>query len=137
MKNKNKSAKCTQCGSLDTLPIRYGLMTDEAIEENASNQQWVWGGCVITVGGDTDYCKNCKSYFGGQELPKKSNELEERELREFIEDREKLLTIIDKYLDEEKDSELYALAMKEADGDSEEAEHIYFSLFLELNRGKY
>ena len=136
MKNKNKAAKCTQCGTFDTLPIRYGLMTDDAIEENASQQEWVWGGCVITIGGDTDYCKSCKSYFGGQELPKKSKELEEKELEDFIEDREKLLAIIDKYLDEEKDQEIYALALKEAEGDLEEAEHIYFSLFLELNRGK-
>jgi len=136
MKNNNKAAKCSQCGSFDTLPIRYGLMTDDAVEENASEQKWVWGGCKITIGGDTDYCKNCKSYFGGQELPKKSKELEEQELKEFIDDRERLLAIIDKYLDEEKDQDIYAQALKEAEGDLEEAEHIYFNLFLNIHRGE-
>ena len=135
--NINKNTKCTHCGSLDTLPIQYGLMTDQAIQENASNQQWVWGGCVITDGGDTDYCKNCQSYFGGQELPKKSKEMEVQESQDFIRDREVLLGVLDRYLDEEKDQELYALALKEAEGDLEEAEHIYFSLFMDLNRGKH
>ena len=90
---------------------------------------------MITDGGDTDYCKNCKSYFGGQELPKQSKEIEDQESQDFIRDREVLLGVLDRYLDEEKDQELYALALKEAEGDLEEAEHIYFSLFMDLNRG--
>ena len=136
MKNNNKNKECSHCGSLDTLPIEYGLMTDESIEENAKNRKWVWGGCIMDIGGDTDYCNSCKNYFGSSELPSKSKEMEEQESQDFIRDREVLLAVLDRYLDEEKDQEIYAQALKEAEGDLQEAEHIYFSLFMNLNRGK-
>ena len=74
MKNNNYiNKKCTHCGSLDTLPIRYGLMTEESQKDNASNQQWVWGGCVIYQDDDTDYCKGCKNTCGG--LPSSKSQL--------------------------------------------------------------
>ena len=45
----------------------------------------------------------------------------------FLKDREKLFNAIDKFLDEERDEDLYAQALNEAEGDEVEAEHIYFS----------
>ena len=35
---------CPHCGSSSIMPISYGLKTDEAIEENAKERNWVWGG---------------------------------------------------------------------------------------------
>ena len=60
--------------------------------------------------------------------------LKQQESESFIKDREKLIGILDKYLDEEKDQEMYAQALKEAEGDEEEAEHIYFDLFISSQR---
>ena len=50
---KNNAKKCPYCGSTSTLPIAHGLMTDEAIQENAKDRKWVWGGCVVYKGGNT------------------------------------------------------------------------------------
>ena len=61
---KNKK-KCTICGSTSTLPIAYGLMSNEALQENAKERKYVLGGCVIHSGTSaTDYCKDCKKSFG-------------------------------------------------------------------------
>jgi hypothetical protein len=109
------------CGSTSTLPISYGLISDEAHEENAKDRKWVWGGCVIKAGGDTDHCNDCGKSFGGV-----SYEEEPFDEESFLLDREKLFNTIDKFLDEEKDEDLYAQALKEAEGDEVEAEHIYF-----------
>ena len=38
---------------------------------------------------------------------------------------------IDRYLDEERNKELYAKALIEAEGDEIEAEHIYYGLFMQ------
>jgi hypothetical protein len=119
--------KCTNCGSTSILPISYGLISDEAHEENAKDRKWVWGGCVIKAGGNTDHCNDCGKSFGGD-----SYEEEPFDEEAFLLDREKLFNTIDKFLDEERDEDLYAQALKEAEGDEVEAEHIYFSLFIDL-----
>ena len=62
---ENNKEKCPHCGSTSTLPIAYGLMSDEAHQENAKDRKWVWGGCVIHSGSSaSDYCKNCNKSFG-------------------------------------------------------------------------
>jgi len=113
--------ECPHCGSTSTLPIAHGLIPDEVHQENAKDRKWVWGGCVIHVGGDTDHCDDCGKSFGGD-----SYEEEPFDEESFLKDREKLFNAIDKFLDEERDEDLYAQALKEAEGDEVEAEHIYF-----------
>ena len=113
--------KCPHCGSPSTLPISFGLIPDEVHEENAKDRKWVWGGCVIRAGGNTDHCNDCGKSFGGD-----SYEEEPFDEESFLKDREKLFNAIDKFLDEERDEDLYAQALKEAEGDEVEAEHIYF-----------
>ena len=62
---ENHKEKCPHCGSTSTLPIAYGLMSDETHQENAKERKYVWGGCVIRSGTSaTDYCKDCKKSFG-------------------------------------------------------------------------
>jgi hypothetical protein len=119
---ENNKKECSHCGSASTLPISYGLIPDEVHEENAKDRKWVWGGCVIKVGGNTDHCNDCGKSFGGD-----SYEEEPFDEESFLKDREKLFSAIDKFLDEERDEDLYAQALKEAEGDEVEAEHIYFS----------
>ena len=114
--------KCPHCGSTSTLPISFGLIPDEVHEENAKDRKWVWGGCVIRAGGNTDHCNDCGKSFGGD-----SYEEEPFDEESFLKDREKLFNAIDKFLDEERDEDLYAQALKEAEGDEDEAEHIYFN----------
>ena len=123
---ENHKKKCPHCGSTSTLPIAHGLMSDEAIQENARDRKWVWGGCVIHVGGDTDHCDDCGKSFGGDSYQEESFDEES-----FLKDREKLFNAIDKFLDEERDEDLYAQALNEAEGDEVEAEHIYFSLYMQ------
>ena len=119
---ENNAKKCPHCGSTSTLPIAHGLIPDEVHQENAKDRKWVWGGCVIHEGGNTDYCDDCNKYFGGD-----SSQEESFDEESFLKDREKLFNAIDKFLDEERDEDLYAQALKEAEGDEVEAEHIYFS----------
>ena len=128
---ENNAKKCSHCGSTSTLPIAHGLMTDEAIHENAKDRKWVWGGCVIHVGGDTDHCNDCGKSFGGDVASEEKLQAESFDEESFLKDREKLLNAIDKFLDEERDEDLYAQALKEAEGDEVEAEHIYFDLFMQ------
>ena len=49
------------------MPISYGLKTDEAIEENAREKKWVWGGCVmredVNGGLKTHYCSDCNESY--------------------------------------------------------------------------
>ena len=118
---KNNAKKCPHCGSTSTLPIAHGLMSDEVHQENAKDRKWVWGGCVIYKGGNSDYCKDCNKSFGGDSYEEESFDEES-----FLKDREKLFNSIDKFLDEDRDEDLYAQALNEADGDEVEAEHIYF-----------
>ena len=125
---------CTHCGSSSTLPIQYGLISDQVHQENTKDRKWVWGGCVIYKGGDTDYCNDCNNTFGGIKAPHERVKSKEPDLELFLRDREKLLDTLDKYLDGEKDEEMYAQALKEAEGDKVEAEHIYFSLFMQSER---
>ena len=57
--------KCPHCGSTSTLPIAYGLMSDEVHQENAKEKKYVWGGCVIYPSSSaSDYCKDCDKSFG-------------------------------------------------------------------------
>jgi len=118
--------ECPHCGSTSTLPIAHGLIPDEVHQENAKDRKWVWGGCVIHVGGDTDHCDDCGKSFGGDSYQEESFDEES-----FLKDREKLFNAIDKFLDEERDEDLYAQALKEAEGDEVEAEHIYFNLYMQ------
>ena len=60
----NQRKNCPHCGSTSTLPIAYGLMSDETHQENAKERKYVWGGCVIHSGTSaTDYCKDCKKHY--------------------------------------------------------------------------
>ena len=128
---KNNAKKCSHCGSTSTLPIAHGLMTDEAIQENAKDRKWVWGGCVVYRGGNTDHCNDCGKSFGGDTASKERLKSESFDEESFLKDREKLFNAIDKFLDEERDEDLYAQVLNEAEGDEVEAEHIYFSLYMQ------
>ena len=156
MTNNNKN--CPHCGSSSIMPISYGLKTDEAIEENAREKKWVWGGCVIREdvngGSKTHYCSDCQeSYnesnpFFYSNLSKENtqskpnneslfrtpiNEDQDNadDEESFLRDRQVLFDRIDEYLEGERDEELYAKALKEADGDEIEAGHIYYGLFMQ------
>ena len=62
---KNYKKKCSHCGSTSTLPIAYGLLSDEVQQENAKEEKYVWGGCVIHINSSpTDYCNDCNKSFG-------------------------------------------------------------------------
>lgn len=142
------------------MPISYGLKTDEAIEENAKERKWVWGGCVmredVNGGLKTHYCSDCKESYNESNpifysslskensKSKSSNESLFRtsvdedhdnsyDEESFLRDRQVLFDRIDEYLDGERDEALYAKALKEADGDEIEAGHIYYSLFMQLD----
>ncbi|MDB9975570.1 hypothetical protein OAE24_05305 [Candidatus Thioglobus sp.] len=156
MTNNNKN--CPHCGSSSIMPISYGLKTDEAVEENAREKKWVWGGCVmredVNGGLKTHYCSDCnESYneanpFFFTNLSKKNNQSESSneslfrtpinedqdnayDEESFLRDRQVLFDRIDEYLEGERDEELYAKALKEADGDEIEAGHIYYGLFMQ------
>ena len=158
MTNNNKN--CPHCGSSSIMPISYGLKTDEAIEENAREKKWVWGGCVmredVNGGLKTHYCSDCnESYneanpFFFTNLSKKNNQSKSSneslfrtpinedqdnayDEESFLRDRQVLFDRIDEYLEGERDEELYAKALKEADGDEIEAGHIYYGLFMQLD----
>ena len=118
--------KCPHCGSTSTLPIAHGLMSDEVHQENAKDRKWVWGCCVIYNGGNTDHCTECNKAFGGDVVSEEKLRSESFDEESFLKDRVKLFNAIDKFLDEDRDEELYAQALKEAEGDEVEAEHIYF-----------
>ena len=106
---KNNAKKCSHCGSTSTLPIAHGLMTDEAIQENAKDRKWVWGGCVVYKGRNTDHCNDCGKSFGGDVASEEELKSESFDEESFLKDREKLFNAIDKFLDEERDEDLYAL----------------------------
>jgi len=158
----NNNKNCPHCGSSSIMPISYGLKTDEAIEENAREKKWVWGGCVmredVNGGLKTHYCSDCnESYneanpFFFTDLSKKNNQSKSSneslfrtpinedqdnadDEESFLRDRQVLFDRIDEYLEGERDEELYAKALKEADGDEIEAEHIYYGLFMQLDEG--
>ena len=149
---------CPHCGSSSIMPISYGLKTDEAIEENAKERNWVWGGCVmrkdVNGGLKTHYCSDCKESYNESNpifysslskensKSKPSNESLFRtsvdeghdisyDEESFLRDRQVLFDRIDEYLDGERDEVLYAKALKEADGDEIEADHIYYNLFMQ------
>ena len=128
---KNNAKKCSHCGSTSTLPIAHGLMSDEVHQENAKDRKWVWGGCVVYKGGNTDHCNDCGKSFGGDVASEEELKSESFDEESFLKDREKLFNAIDKFLDEERDEDLYAQALKEAEGDEVEAGHIYFDLYMQ------
>ena len=73
---ENDKKKCPHCGSNSTLPIAYGLMSDEAHQENAKEEKYVWGGCVIYIDSSpSDYCNNCKKPFGGVNMKRPKSSL--------------------------------------------------------------
>ena len=124
---ENNQKKCPHCGSTLTIPIAYGLISDEIHQENAKEEKYVWGGCVIHRGASpSDYCKDCNKSFGGDVVSEEKLQSESFDEESFLKDREKLFNAIDKFLDEERDEDLYAQALNEAEGDEVEAEHIYF-----------
>ena len=47
---ENNAKKCPHCGSTSTIPYKYGLILDEVHQENAKEEKYVWGGCVIRRG---------------------------------------------------------------------------------------
>ena len=106
--------------------LRTVLCQMRCIQENAKDRKWVWGGCVIHVGGDTDHCNDCGKSFGGDFTSEEKLQAESFDEESFLKDREKLFNAIDKFLDEERDEDLYAQALNEAEGDEVEAGHIYF-----------
>jgi hypothetical protein len=75
--------KCTHCGSANTLPMKFGLISDEIHQENNKNRKWVWGGCVIYKDGNKDYCVNCNKPFGGSIEPQKSKKSKGKDLDLF------------------------------------------------------
>ena len=75
--------KCTHCESANTLPMKFGLISDEIHLENNKNRKWVWGGCVIYKDGNKDYCVNCNKPFGGIIEPQKSNKSKDEDLNLF------------------------------------------------------
>ena len=140
------------------MPISYGLKTDEAIEENAKERKWVWGGCVmredVNGGLKTHYCSDCKESYNESNPLIYSNLSKENSKSQpsngslfrtsvdedhnnsydeesFLRDRQVLFDRIDEYLDGERNEVLYAKALKEADGDEIEADHIYYNLFMQ------
>jgi hypothetical protein len=58
-----KNKECPHCGSASTLPIAYGLMSDESHKKNVKQKEWVWGGCKFGQIG-TDHCNECGENFG-------------------------------------------------------------------------
>jgi len=57
------ATKCPHCGSTSTLPIRYGRIPDEILQEKSKNPKRVWGGCKFDSQG-TDYCEDRGENFG-------------------------------------------------------------------------
>ena len=146
---------CPHCGSSSILPISYGLKTDEAIEENVKERKWVWGGCVMRADENgrlkTHHCSDCnQSYNASNPIPNgesqsssdneslfrttlNDNQDSNYDEKSFLRERQALFDRIDEYLDGDRDEELYAKALKEADGDEIEADHIYYDLFMQLD----
>ncbi|HEY7390347.1 MAG TPA: hypothetical protein VH640_17660 [Bryobacteraceae bacterium] len=50
---------CPLCGSNNIVPIVYGLLTEEGVEE-ARAGKFVCGGCMLDLDGPQWYCKTCK-----------------------------------------------------------------------------
>jgi len=121
----NQRKKCPHCGSTSTLPIAYGLMSDESHKKNAELKEWVWGGCKYGQLG-TDHCNECGENFGEKIDYTNKNPI----------NPEKLLDGLDKlayYLDpKNRMLNLYSEAIIEANRDEEEAELIYESMLIQL-----
>ena len=113
-----QATKCPHCGSTSTLPIAYGLISDEAHQENTKNKKWTWGGCKFGSQG-TDYCKDCGENFGEKVDYSMDDCIVEPIFQTFTE----------YYLDpKNRVAELYEEALARANGDEKEAEKIYKSL---------
>ena len=128
---ENSQKKCPECDSYSLIPFVYGHMSEEARIKRGKKGEYAWGGCRLT--GATDYCKECEASFIVSSTSIEKIESETFDEGSFLKDRGNLFRSIDKYLDEDKDKELYAQALNEADGDKVEAEHIYYSLFIQSN----
>jgi hypothetical protein len=121
----NQRKNCPHCGSTSTLPIAYGLISDEGHKKNNESREWVWGGCKYGQNG-TDHCNECGENFGEKIDYTPKNPI----------DPEKLLDGLDKltyHLEpENRIPKLYSEAITEANGDEEEAERIYESMLIQF-----
>lgn len=70
-KNIKAGAKCGFCGSTDTVPVSYGLLSsdvrgnkekyDKAVKELEEKENVKYGGDIVRK--NTMYCKSCKKYW--------------------------------------------------------------------------
>ena len=60
IKFRKKEIPCPKCGSVHTVPILYGLLTEEAIKEVEEGKA-VMGGCMISISNDSPRrkCLDC------------------------------------------------------------------------------
>ena len=56
--------KCPECGSTDTVWIKYGLLqpTDQ-LEEDFKNKKFYPGGCDVTLDDPNRFCNSCELEF--------------------------------------------------------------------------
>jgi hypothetical protein len=88
---KSQIKKCPHCDSTSTLPIAYGLMSDEVHKKNNESREWVWGGCKFGEIG-TDFCEDCNECFGEViSYERKPNPYFEKLRAEFEEERKQRL----------------------------------------------
>lgn len=52
IKFRKKEIPCPKCGSVHTVPILYGLLTEEAIKEVEKGKA-AMGGCMISISNDS------------------------------------------------------------------------------------
>lgn len=60
IKFRKKEIPCPKCGSVHTVPILYGLLTEEAIKEVEKGKA-AMGGCMISISNDSPRrkCLDC------------------------------------------------------------------------------
>ncbi len=68
-KRKKKSPEaCPKCGSLDVVPILYGLPGGPEVMEEAEQGKIALGGCLVTDSDPQKECKACGAQFDFQPL---------------------------------------------------------------------
>lgn len=58
IKFRKKEIPCPRCGSVQTVPILYGLLTEEAIKEVEKGKA-VMGGCMVSSDSPRRKCLDC------------------------------------------------------------------------------